>query len=99
MENAPTLPEPLSQVLKTYFDVELFWHSFHQGMKDYQKNFPAEAAEFKKQFAEAIAKNTLSPKEYQRLTNHSFKTQQELNSHLRSLWEELYGQEPIPGDE
>ena len=93
------LPEPLATMLSTYFDVELFWHSFHEGIQTVLAQDPNRAALFKRQFADAIINNRISTEQYRRLTNQRFETDQDLRMWLRSLWAEIYGQEPIPGDD
>ena len=95
----PPLPEPLRTALSSYFDVELFWHGFPADLKAFLAADPARAALFKAQFAEAITQGTLSLAGYRKLTNHAFGNVGELYAWLFRLWAEIYGDEPIPGDE
>jgi len=96
---APTLPEPLRSIISAYFDVELFWHSFPSDLQAYLAANPIPATRFKEQFAAAITGRTIAPDEYHALTNQKFGNEGELYSWLYQLWAEIYGDEPLPGDD
>jgi hypothetical protein len=93
------IPEPLQSLLRTTFDVDLFWHSFPDLIHSALASDAQQAALFKQQFASAIIEGTISPGQYYELTNHRFESEEDLHSWLRKLWREIYGDEPIPGDE
>jgi hypothetical protein len=93
------LPEPLRTVISTCFDIELFWHSFPSGVHEYLAGDAAKAQLFKEQFAEAILNSTMTVDQYRRLTGKALASDRELSRWLRQLWGEIYGEEPIPGDD
>lgn len=97
-ESNSGLPEPLRTMISTYFDVELFWHSFPSELHTFLAANPDEAAQFKAQFAAAFVDETFSLDEYQRLTSQTFGNEGELYVWLSELWTKIYGDEPIPGD-
>jgi hypothetical protein len=94
-----SIPEPLRSLLGYAFDVELFWHSFPSLLLAELQRDPAQARLFKQQFADAIVRETISPEQYRELTHDEYETAEKLNSWLRRLWVEIYGDEPIPGDD
>lgn len=94
------IPEPLRELLKSCFNVELFWDYFPQTLGETLAFLgPEKAALFKQQFAHAIARETISLDQYRKLTNQGFKTEVELNFWLRDRWVDIYDDDPIPGDD
>jgi hypothetical protein len=59
----------------------------------------AHAARFKAQFAAAIVEGSLSAAQYQQLTGQHFDNDGALYAWLYKLWKEIYGDEPVPGDD
>jgi hypothetical protein len=96
MTNQP-VPEPLATTLSTYFDVELFWHSFPELLQKFLASDLEVAKIFKQQFIEAITKDTVSAEQYYRLTGHKFANDVQLIGWLHKLWIEIYGDEILPG--
>jgi hypothetical protein len=98
-ESADTIAEPLRSILQGYFNVEMFWHSFPKDLLAYLAQDAELAARFKAQFAAAIVEGTLSAAQYQKLTDQSFDNEGALYAWLYKLWAEIYGEEPVPGDD
>jgi hypothetical protein len=51
--------------------------------------------EFRHQLAYAILNKTISPSEYERLTDLELETEEEVVNELTLLWQHIYGNEPI----
>lgn len=98
-ESTDAVEEPLRSILQGYFNVEMFWHSFPKDLLAYLALDPGLAARFKAQFAAAIVDGTLSVAQYQKLTGQSFDNEGALYAWLYKLWAEIYGDEPVPGDD
>lgn len=80
----------------------LFFHVNHgleiNDVKKYLSNTNAlhRNQEFKKEIAEAIINEALSPQQFEKLTGEEFETQKELSQFLiNDIWKPLYGDEPI----
>jgi hypothetical protein len=54
-------------------------------------NHPDRAKQFQQQLAYAILNGTISPAEYERLTEEDLETSEEVEERLRELWKDLYG--------
>jgi hypothetical protein len=54
-------------------------------------NHPDRAKQFQHQLADAILNNTISPAEYERLTEEDLETSEEVRERLHELWQDLYG--------
>lgn len=93
----PTKSE-LEKVLFNRFDVDIA--PDYESLKNYlnNPNFPERGNIFKRELAETILNDRLSPENYEKLTNHDLETQEEVNEFLISeIWKPLYGDEPIQG--
>jgi hypothetical protein len=94
------VPEPLRSYFKTYFHLE--GGSGPEWADSIRRSLATNAEQarlFREQFARAIAKETVSLREFRHLTEMDFESPLRLNMHLRDRWEEIYRDEPIPGDE
>ena len=96
---AADVPEPLRYFMKTFFNVEVFGPGWIESIHRALALKPEDAEAFRTQFADLINKNEITPAVYKTLTYHRFDSQEELRKWLYHLWEEIYGDEPIPGEE
>jgi hypothetical protein len=55
-------------------------------------DFPDRAQKFQSQLRNAILNRTISPLEYEKLTEEDLETPEEVESSLRELWQDLYGE-------
>ena|SRR5271157_2837814 len=96
---AADIPQPLRYFMKTFFNVEVFGPGWSDRIHRALAMKPEDEAAFRRQFADLIEKGEITPAIYKQLTDHRFDSQQELQKWLYHLWEEIYGDEPIPGEE
>lgn len=91
------VPELITSVLRRYFQVEVFTSDWQESLKRELNNpkFPDRASQFREQLAEAILHRTITPKQYEELTDEEFDTPEALEEWLRELWRDFYGDEPI----
>jgi hypothetical protein len=83
------IPDPLADLLKSYCNVNAA--SISDLKHDLRTTINPEIAKiFRKQLADAISINTISPEQYELLTGEDFDTQEELNTWLQELWHELF---------
>ena len=92
MPNISVVPEPLADFIKSFCNVnapsvDLLAKYIH----DNRENQRIKA--FRKQLHEAIENNTLTPEQYELLTDEDFDSQEALNKWLKELWLEIYGVE------
>ena len=95
-----TTPELLESVLRRYFHVEVLSGDWQEVLQR-ELNFvgaPTRAAEFRRQLSDAILKRSITPAEYERLTEDELETQDEVEERLMYLWMGLYGDEPVTRD-
>lgn len=94
--NKHTVPELLANVLETYCHTETGSDSVIR-MRDFLNHprFPGRNEQFKQELAESILYHTISPKEYERLTDAAYDEQESIDRELRELWQHLYGDEPV----
>jgi hypothetical protein len=50
---------------------------------------------FRHQLAEAISNRTLTPAQYEQMTDEELESDEEVAERLRELWHDLYGDEPV----
>jgi hypothetical protein len=90
-------PDLLERVLGRYCHIEV-------GMPDWREQlqrmlrapaFPNREREFRQQLAYSILNHTITPAQYEKLTDLELETQEEVEQELRQLWSELYGDEPL----
>ena len=88
----------LQYILKCYCHVEVF------GTDNWREDliscltateFPQREKEFRHQLAYAILNQTISPSEYEKLTDLELETNEEVVQELQLLWVYLYGDEPV----
>jgi hypothetical protein len=83
------IPDPLADLLKSYCNVNAV--SISDLTHDLRTSInPEIAKQFRQQLADAISKKNISPEQYESLTGEDFDTQEELNSWLQELWNELF---------
>ena len=89
--------ELLKHTLEYYYNANAFTEDWIDLIKSYliQPKFPDLHERFKKQLVLTIQNNLIAPEEYERLTETSLDTQEEVNESLKELWFALYGREPI----
>ena len=93
------LPEPLQNILRNYCHVELFWAGWHESILAALERNPEMASQFKQQLAEAIVQCEMTPQQLRALTNHEFKDEIAVGLWLTEIWREIYGDEPVPGED
>jgi hypothetical protein len=98
MNTAMTSPVPalLADILERYCNVNAFPEHWPQNLKIELSNNPLKEEQFRHELADAIMHDTITPDQYEKLTDEEFDTQQELNVWLRSLWQTLYDDQPLP---
>lgn len=64
----------------------------------FSPKFPERAQMFRREFAQVILQEKLTPVEYEQITGEDFDTQEELNIWLRELWRDIFGDIPIQSD-
>jgi hypothetical protein len=91
------IPELLTSVLRRHFNVNGFERDWVETLHS-ELNWsgePERAQLFRQQLATAILHNTITPEQYEELTEEDFDTQAELKQWLRDVWKKLYGNEDI----
>lgn len=87
--NSYLVPDPLGHFLKTYCNVDDC--SLSELSEYVRKTATSERTLlFRAQLAEAIAKNTITPGQYEALTHEDFDTMEELNTWLCEIWKEVF---------
>jgi hypothetical protein len=97
---AEQVPEPLKESLRTFFHLE--GGSGPEWGRDLRRVLsanPAREQRFREQLAALIVGQALDEVQYRLLTDHQFDSTNDLYRHLRRRWRDIYGSEPIPGDE
>jgi hypothetical protein len=92
-----TISELLAHVLKTYCNINYMtndWHVSLQHMLNHSDSSD-KAALFRQQLADAILTRSITPQQYEFLTDEEFETPEELEDRLREIWHDLYGNEPV----
>lgn len=85
------IPDPLADLLKSYCNVNAV--SIDDLTHDLRTSInPEIAKKFREQLANAILNKTISPEQYESLTGEDFDTQEDLDSWLQELWNELFHQ-------
>jgi hypothetical protein len=93
---AADIPEPLNHFLKVFFNVEVLGPGWHDRIHRAFAIDPVKASAFRRQFADLIHKNEITPAVYEQLTHHTLDSREELTDWLYHMWKEIYGDEPIP---
>jgi hypothetical protein len=91
------LPELLANTIEAYLNVNDFSTNWLENLQRFlnNPNFPERAAQFRQQLAEAILKRTITPNQYEALTDEDFDTPEDLEHWLRELWHDLYDDLPV----
>lgn len=90
-------PDLLERILSRYYHIEVLSSDWLETLKralDAPK-FPNREKEFRHQLAYAILNRTISPSQYEKLTDFDSETEEEVVHELTELWMHLYGDEPI----
>jgi len=83
-----SISEPLRTVLWKYCDV----NAIELSSRISERLDAITLSAFQAQLAAAIHSSSISPEEYETLTNASYDTQEELDDWLRSLYEVVFGE-------
>ncbi len=91
------VPNVLAEFLNLYCDVNAMDMVYVLRDNLAQKKIPEEKANlFRQQLAEAINYQTVTPKQYKELTgDNEYNTTEELETWLKELWQELFGDRRI----
>jgi hypothetical protein len=91
------IPELLASVFRRYFQVEAFGGDWQETLRRelHYPDAPGRSEMFRQQLAEAILHHTVSPTQYEQLTEEEFDTPEDLEAWLREVWQHLYGDEPV----
>lgn len=88
--DAPTIPQPMRDILRRYLNVEADALSSLKRML-VRPESAQRAALLREQLEQTIREARITPEEYEALTGEDFDSQQELLTWLQQLWEQLYG--------
>lgn len=80
------IDEPLKTVLKKYCHIETFDASFLWRAVQTGEGFPYDVELFKGQLRSAIDRRSITPEEYEELTEEDFDSQEALQCWLEELW-------------
>jgi len=89
-----TVPILFADTLRRHFNVNAFTKDWIEDLKRELSNTHRDV-QFRSELADAILKDTITPAQYEHLTDEDFDTQEDLNKWLRSVWQDLYGDLPI----
>ena len=95
-----SVPDPLANILRRHYnvnDMTADWLDAMQGEID-PPGDPARAGLFRRQLAEAILNNTISPAQFKALTLEAFATHEQVRRRLTGLWHDLFGDAPVSED-
>ena len=83
------IQEPLKTVLKKYCHVETYDPQLLRNAVSTGQGFPYDADLFKAQLRDAIDTRSITPQEYEALTEEDFDTQEDLQAWLEELWTDI----------
>lgn len=83
------IQEPLRTVLQKYCHVETYCPQLLKEAINSGNGFPYDVALFKSQLREAIDNQSISPDEYEKITEEDFDSQEDLQAWLEELWSEI----------
>jgi hypothetical protein len=83
----------LVSVLQRYCNVNVTFSDWPKTLLEElnHPSHPHRAKRFQSQLAHAILSQTISPEEYEKLTEEDLETSKEVEERLRELWQDLYG--------
>ena len=83
----------LVSVLRRYCNVNVAFSDWPKILLEElnHPSHPNRAKQFQYQLADALLNKTISPKEYEKLTEEDLETSEEVEERLRELWQDLYG--------
>ena len=90
-------PDLLESVLSRYCHVEMSEENWRTDLREElaASKFPQREKEFRHQLAYAIFNQTISPSQYEKLTDLELETNEEVVEKLKELWTDLYDDEPV----
>lgn len=98
--NIGEVPEELSRVLRTYCNIEVDDVPALSAFVTRARRNPTPENRwvelFRDQLAAAIINKSISPKQYEKLTDDEYETYEEVQNKLREIWHEVFSNEPIP---
>lgn len=96
MREQPT-PNLLDEVLEHFCTADAFDNETPGYIKRFlnHPDFPGRNEQFKQELANAILHHAITPEEYERLTDAAYDEQESVDGELYTLWQHLYGDEPV----
>ncbi len=92
MPSISVAPESLAGFIKSFCNVNApLVDLLAKYLRDNRESQRAKA--FREQLRDAIENNTITPEQYEFLTDEDFDSQETLNKWLKELWLEIYGVE------
>jgi hypothetical protein len=97
MTTTQSISELLAHILKTYCNINYMTNDWHIKLLQVlnHPDFPNKEMLFRQQLADAILNHSITPEQYESLTDEEFETTEELEERLREIWHDLYGNEPV----
>jgi len=93
------IPEPLRTVLEGRFNVEIQGRDWMDSIRSYASTTGEGGRLFRRQFAQAILHESISPEDYYAVTQDpNYPTAAELYERLREIWARLYENAPVTED-
>lgn len=83
------IKEPLKTILRKYYHVECYDPDLIRRAITTGVGFPYDVHLFKSQLREAIDNMSISPEEYEALTEEDFDSQEDLQIWLEEIWSEI----------
>jgi len=90
------VPEPLATILYTYCNVNAMTEHWVDSLKIGIRHSESQGRLFRSQLANAILHRSITPDDYERLTEEDFDSQDDLQAWLRELWPQLHPYTPLP---
>lgn len=83
----------VEDILHRYANVNAFTSDWIDVLKKELNNpkYPEKLSLFKKEFAEAILTEAITPERYEQITGEDFDTQEDLNVWLEKIWKNIFG--------
>ena len=96
MTTPSAIPEPLRSVLEYRFNVEIQGSGWMDSIRAYASLTGEGGRLFRRQFAQPILRQSISPEDYYAVTQDpNYPTVEELYERLREVWDRLYAHAPV----